>query len=199
MDATAARRSALRGGARTATPDYETGAALVPARLEVGDRIARGTVAGMAAGLVFLVANMLWATKSDLPAVAPLVDISTIFNFDDVAHPTTENMFIGLVTHLTLSGGFGIAFALLVPLLRNLRLLTAGGVAFGVALYLVNFQVLGRTAFPWFQEGPEQLFELGAHAGFGLLLVPFFLGRQLQGEAALSITDPSSSEATDRG
>lgn len=145
----------------------------MPAPAEIGDRVARGTVAGVAAGLVFLVANMLWATKSDLPAVAPLIDISTIFNFDDVANPTTENMLVGLVTHLTLSAVFGVAFALLVTFLRDLRLLAAGGIAFGVALYLVNFQILGRTAFPWFQEGPDQVFELFAHIGFGLLLVPF--------------------------
>jgi hypothetical protein len=181
MDATTGRTSGLGIGARTAA-GYDAGAALVPARAEVGDRIARGTVAGLAAGLVFLVANMLWATKADLPAIAPLVDISTIFNFDDVANPTTENMFIGLVTHLTLSASFGVAFAALVPLLRDVRWLAAGGLAFGVALYLVNFQILGRTAFPWFQEGPDQLFELVAHAGFGLLLVPFFLGRRFTGE-----------------
>jgi uncharacterized membrane protein YagU involved in acid resistance len=178
MDATTAQRSGRPGGAAAATQGYEAGAAAVPAPAELGDRVARGTVAGVAAGLVFLVANMLWATKSDLPAVAPLVDISTIFNFDDVAHPTTVNMFTGLVTHLTLSAAFGIAFALLVPLLRDVRLLTLGAVGFGVGLYVVNFQILGRTAFPWFQEGPDQLFELFAHAGFGLLLVPFFLSRR---------------------
>jgi hypothetical protein len=172
MDATTALRFGQREHAR---------AAAMPVGGELGDRVSRGTVAGIAAGLLFLVANMLWATKSDLPAVAPLIDISTIFNFDDVANPTTENMFIGLVTHLTLSAAFGVAFALLVPLLRNLRTLTAGAVAFGVALYVVNFQILGRTAFPWFQEGPDQLFELVAHAGFGLLLVPFFLGRRFAG------------------
>jgi hypothetical protein len=55
-----------------------------------------------------------------------------------------------------------------------------GAVDFGVALYLVNFQILGRTAFPWFQEGPDQVFELFAHAGFGLLLVPFFLSPRLR-------------------
>jgi len=140
--------------------------------------VARGVVAGVAAGLAFLVANMLWATNSDLPAVAPLIDISTIFNFDDVANPTTENMLIGLVTHLTLSAAFGVTFALLVALFRDARMLALGGVAFGLALYLVNFQILGRTAFPWFQEGPDQVFEVFAHAGFGLLLVPFFLGRR---------------------
>ena len=33
-----------------------------------------------------------------------------------------------------------------------------------------------RIAFPWFQEGPDQLFELVAHGLFGLMLVPFFIG-----------------------
>src|SRR6266540_3363105 len=154
MDATADERSGPRIGERPDAAGYEGRAGVMPAPAEFGDRVARGTVAGIAAGLVFLVANMLWATKSDLPAVAPLVDISTIFNFDDVAHPTTENMFIGLVTHLTLSA------------------------TFGVGLYIVNFQILGRTAFPWFQEGPDQVFEVFAHAGFGLLLLPFFVSRR---------------------
>jgi hypothetical protein len=177
MDATTAKHSGLPGGGRTAATGYDAAAQVGQIPAEFGDRVARGTVAGIAAGLAFLVANMLWATNSDLPAVAPLIDISTIFNFDDVAHPTTENMFIGLVTHLTLSAAFGVAFALLVPLLRDFRMLALGAVAFGIALYLVNFQILGRTAFPWFQEGPDQVFELFAHAGFGLLLVPFFLDR----------------------
>jgi uncharacterized membrane protein YagU involved in acid resistance len=178
MDATTPQRFGRREGTRPEGASYEAPAGVMPAPAEFGDRVARGTIAGIAAGLVFLVANMLWATRSDLPAVAPLVDISTIFNFDDVANPTTENMFIGLVTHLTLSAAFGVAFALLVPLLRDVRVLTLGAVAFGVALYVLNFQILGRTAFPWFQDGPDQVFELFAHAGFGLLLVPFFISRR---------------------
>lgn len=178
MDASAIQSSTPRGDGRTVGAGYEGTSPPVAVPAEIGDRVARGVVAGVAAGLVFLVANMLWATNSDLPAVAPLIDISTIFNFDDVANPTTENMLIGLVTHLALSAAFGVTFALMVPLFRDTRMLVAGGVAFGLGLYLVNFQILGRTAFPWFQEGPDQVFELFAHAGFGLLLVPFFLGRR---------------------
>jgi uncharacterized membrane protein YagU involved in acid resistance len=139
-------------------------------------RLARGSVAGLAAGLVFLLVNMGWATRSDLPAVAPLLDISTIFNVAEVPDPTPENMAVGLVTHLTLSMLFGIGFAVLVPLLRDIRQLTLGAVGYGIALYLVNFQILGRIAFPWFQEGPDQVFELVAHGLFGVMLVPFFIG-----------------------
>ena len=85
---------------------------------------------------------MLWATTSDLSAVAPLIDISTIFNFDDVANPATENMLVGLVTHLTLSATFGLAFALLVSFLRDVRVLLAGDLLFGIALLVPFF--LGR-------------------------------------------------------
>ncbi|MCA1701087.1 MAG: hypothetical protein LC790_20185 [Actinobacteria bacterium] len=40
----------------------------------------------------------------------------------------------------------------------------------------MNFQILGRIAFEWFQVGPNQTFELFAHAAYGLALVPFLLG-----------------------
>lgn len=140
------------------------------------ERLSRGAVAGIVAGLVFLVVNMAWATRADLPAVAPLLDISTIFNIADRPDPTPENVTVGLVTHLTLSALFGMAFAVIVPWLRGIGVLAIGAVAFGVALYLINFQILGRTVFPWFQEGPDQVFEVFAHVLFGLLLVPFFLG-----------------------
>lgn len=150
------------------------------------DRLARGVVAGIAAGLVFLLMNMGWATKNDMPAIAPLLDISTIFNVAERPEPTPDNMAVGLVTHLALSMGFGVGFALLLPLLGNVRKLTLGAAGFGIALYLVNFQLLGRTAFPWFQEAPDQGFELVAHALFGLLLVPFFAGMVVRHRSALA-------------
>ncbi len=142
----------------------------------LGSYLTRGAVGGVGAGLLFLLANMGWATKAGMPGVAPLVDISTIFNVTETPDPTPENISIGLVTHLNLSLLFGIAFALIATLIRDGRTLLLAGAAYGVALYLVNFQVLGRTAFPWFQEGPDQLFELFAHAGYGLLLAPFLIG-----------------------
>jgi hypothetical protein len=137
-------------------------------------RISRGAIGGLVAGLVFLLANMAYATSQDLPAVAPMLDISTIFNVQDQPVASPENIVIGLVTHLTLSALFGMTFALIVPALRGPRAVVLGAVAFGVALYVINFQILGRLFFEWFQEGPNQLFELFIHAVYGLLLVPFF-------------------------
>lgn len=84
-------------------------------------RVTRGAVGGVAAGLVFLLANMAYATSQGLPAVAPMLDISTIFNLQDQPLVSPENIVIGLVTHLTLSALFGVGFALIVPALRGPR------------------------------------------------------------------------------
>ncbi len=145
-----------------------------------GERMTRGTVAGFGSGLVFLLATMGFVTTKGLPAVAPMIDISTIFHGQDKPVPSPENVVVGLVTHLTLAMLFGIGFAIVVvPVLRRLPLLVASGVAYGLLLYIVNFQILGRTLFPWFTnpQGPNQGFEIFIHAVFGLLLVPFFLDR----------------------
>ena len=163
------------------------------ARLE--RRLTRGVVAGFFAGAIFLLGNMWYADSQDLPAVAPLLDISTIFYFADKPVVSPENISVGLVTHITLSMAFGVAFALIAPLLRNARALVVGGIAFGLALYVVNFQILGRLFFEWFQEGPDQGFEVFIHAIYGLLLVPFFVS-QIQTEPATArqaATEPARS------
>ena len=116
-------------------------------------RIAYGVVGGTFAGLLFLLANMWYADNQGLPAVAPLYDISTIFYFTDKPDPQPINAAVGLVVHLTLSAAFGAALAALAPLARGAGRLMGMGAAFGLVLYLVNFQILGRVAFEWFQEG----------------------------------------------
>ena len=138
-------------------------------------RLAYGVVGGTFAGLLFLLANMWYADSQGLPAVAPLYDMSTIFYFTDMPDPQPINAAVGLVVHLTLSAAFGATLAVLAPLARGAGRLAGLGAAFGLALYVVNFQILGRIAFEWFQEGPNQTFEVFAHLGYGLLLVPFLV------------------------
>jgi len=145
-----------------------------------GELVSRGSLAGFVGGVGFLLANMAFATTQGLPAVAPMIDISTIFHGVDTPTPSPENMVVGLVTHTGLSILFGIGFALLVaavPTLRRVPLVVVAAIAYGLLLYVVNFQILGRTLFPWFTnpEGPNQGFEVFIHAVYGLMLVPFFL------------------------
>lgn len=174
----------MRPAASTRTENPSSAAS--PAVVGLGDRVARGTVAGLFAGVVFLLAQMGWAVERlDKPAVAPLLDMSTIFNNGDLMPMVTpDNLLIGLVTHLTLTMLFGIAFAFIASFLRSPLLLVVGGVAFGIVLYVVNIQILGRVVFEWFTDpmGPPQGFELWIHAGYGLLLVPFFAGAALRSD-----------------
>ncbi len=80
-------------------------------------------LSGLFAGFAFLVANMGWAVYGGKPAVAPLIDIPTIFNNQAAPKPIEagpfgpDNVVVGLVTHITLSMLFGIAFALLAAML----------------------------------------------------------------------------------
>ncbi len=110
----------MRIAERTSTPDGLSPPASIPAA-GLGDRVARGTVAGLFAGIVFLLAQMGWAVEQlGKPAVAPLLDMSTIFNNSDTMPvATAATMLIGLVTHLTLTMLFGIAFAFIAALLRS--------------------------------------------------------------------------------
>ena len=149
--------------------------------VDIGERITRGSIAGLVAGLVFLVATMGYATTKGLPAVAPMIDISTIFHGQDRPVPNPDNVVVGLVLHLTLSVAYGVVFAVLVSMLpRRALIVLAAGVLYGLLLYVVNFQIFGRTLFPWFTnpEGPDQGFEVFIHAVFGLLLAPFLIGRR---------------------
>ncbi len=180
---------AARGSAQRPIPDevqleprFSSAGAL---RWHVGDLFTRGAIAGITAGFVFLLANMAYATTQGKPSLAPFMDISTIFHGTDKPAsmtPTLDMLATGAVVHISLSIAFGVVFALLVgafaPLVRNWLVLAAAGVLYGVALYVVNFQILGNTIFEWFTnpQGPDQGFEVFIHAVFGLLLVPFFLG-----------------------
>lgn len=169
--------SALESGTGSSTATTRAAQSPEHRPMDLGALLARGVVAGSAGGLVFLLLTMFYVVDKGLPAVAPLLDISTIFHASAMPVISPENMFVGLVVHLTLSMAFGVGFALITPLLRSYRLLFTAGPAYGLLLYLINFQVLGRTAFPWFTnpKGPNQTFEILDHALFGLLLVPFFL------------------------
>jgi uncharacterized membrane protein YagU involved in acid resistance len=177
--------TAARQAVRSTTSDHRNPVEVLQRGL--GDLLARGAIAGLFSGFVFLLANMGWAVKDDKPAAAPMIDIATIFHTQDVPRPVqalefgADNLVVGTTTHLMLSMLFGIGFALLASLALRHRgpgMLALAGVGYGLLLYVVNFQVLGRIFFEWFTDpmGPPQGFEAFIHAVFGLLLVPFFLG-----------------------
>jgi uncharacterized membrane protein YagU involved in acid resistance len=140
-----------------------------------------GAVAGLVGGFTFILANMIYAVATGLPAIAPFAAIGTVFFFDDMPQMTPEYIITGLVTHFGNSILFGIIFSLLVPLFSNIKALVVGGLAYGLLLYVVNFLVLGSLIFKFFSPfvagGPNQVYELIIHPlTYGLVLTPFFMG-----------------------
>lgn len=152
------------------------------AGVDIGAVLSRGAAAGLAGGLMFALANMWFSEAHGKPLVAPFLAISTIFHGSTMPVMSQPDVIAGLVLHLGLSLVFGMVFALGVVLLRlgsRPALLVAAAIVYGLVLYVVDFQIIGRIAFSWFvnPEGPNQLFELWIHpVTFGLVLVPFFLG-----------------------
>jgi hypothetical protein len=166
----------------TQRQDAATAHAKHRARPPVDALLTRGVAAGLTGGLAFILVNMFAAQSAGKPPIGPFLAISTLFRFSDM--PIMEPMAIptevtlGIIVHLFNSVLFGIVFALIAPLLRSSWLLVAGGLGYGLALYVVNFQIIGRLFFPWFVDprGPNQLVELIVHPlAYGLVLVPFFL------------------------
>ncbi len=142
-----------------AQPDHTAAATASRAKaFDVSNLLTTGAVAGLTVGFVFILANMIYATSQPalvdvpdglkLPASAPLLDIGTVFYFDDMPQMIPAYPFAGLITHFSLSIVFGLIFALaLVPLFSNARALLVGGVVYGGLLYIVNYQILGRLVF----------------------------------------------------
>ncbi len=136
--------------------------------------VARGVVGGIVAGGLFLAATMWFATSVGDPAKAPLLMMSTLVKGDEAMMAGTASVGLGLAVHLVLSAGFGVAFAMIASRLRTAGTLAAAGVAYGAALYVVNFKVLSPTLFTTFKMA-NQPFELVVHVAFGALLSLAFL------------------------
>lgn len=156
------------------------------ATVDFGALASRGAIGGFVAGVGFILANMWFSVTVGKPAVAPFLAISTVFHASGKPVTTPQAMPVevvtGLMMHTALSLGFGMGFAVLMalaPALRRPPVLVVGALLYGLALYILDFQILGRTVFPFFTNpaGPNQLFEVLIHPLiFGLLLVPFFIG-----------------------
>ncbi len=147
--------------------------------VDIGARLTRGAIAGLVGGFAFILANMWFAVSTGKPGVGPLLAISTIFHASDKPVMDPQEVLIGLTLHIALSLAFGLGFGLLSVALRSAVTVVIGALVYGLLLYVVNFQIFGRTVFPFFTNpmGPNQLFELIIHpVVFGLFLVPFFLG-----------------------
>lgn len=134
----------------------------------------RGAVGGVVAGAVFGAATMWYASSTGVPADMPLRMIATIVQGEDALAGGTASPVLGAAVHMVLSVAFGVVLGLAANRLRRDAARAALGVAYGVALYLVNFLLVAPVAFPVFRDA-NQPFELVVHVVFGAVAVLFLL------------------------
>lgn len=160
-----------------------------------GGILTRGVVGGLVAGAVFLAMNMWFASSVGNPAKGPLLMMSTIVKGDAAMMAGTASVGVGLAVHAVLSASFGVLFATLASRLPSAGAIAGAGVAYGAALYLLNFKVLSPTLFTTF-EMANQPFELVVHVVFGALVALALLvppARLISGRDAA--TEPAGARA----
>ncbi|MGI8754950.1 MAG: hypothetical protein ACR2MB_03640 [Acidimicrobiales bacterium] len=142
--------------------------------LALPERLARGAIGGILAGLVFIVVTMWFADSLPMGQPGnPLRLISSLVKGKGALMDGTASVGTGWIVHLVLSAAFGMLFALVVPLLPTNGLIALAGGVYGGLLFVVNFLVIGKFWIDQFQM-TNKPFELAIHIVFGHLLAVAF-------------------------
>ena len=154
-------------------------------RSGVGGWVLAGLGAGLAAGAIFIVVEVIQATLLGSGPLGPLRLIGAIIlGMESLPPPPVASAAtavpVGLIVHFTLSAIFGVMFGAAVgsvgALRRSRGALIAAATVSGFLLWLVNFNVIAPLVFPWFGM-VNQLVQFILHTFFfglplGLLLAP---------------------------
>jgi hypothetical protein len=132
---------------------------------------------GIIAGILFAIAEVFAAVGMGEPAAMPFrMFASIVLGQAALMEVSAGAAFaIGGLVHLVLSGIFGLVYGLASSRLSaetraNLTRQAGIGLAFGLALWLVNFQLIARLLYPWFLGTPQALQALLHAIFFGLPL-----------------------------
>ena len=145
-----------------------------------------GAVAGVIAGIVFAMFEMIMAVVTDGTGAffMPLRLIGAIGLGKSALDPATSLLSAGgagIVIHMVLSMMYGVAVAVALRVVpsfaRSSTSVLAVSSLAGFLLWVVNFQVLARAlGWPWFPDGTNAAVQIVAHTVFfgsvlGLALV----------------------------
>ncbi|MBI2919428.1 MAG: hypothetical protein HYY01_15755 [Chloroflexi bacterium] len=126
-------------------------------RLARRELLLYGIVGGIAAGLVFAVAEMFMNLALGEAFLGPVRMISSIVLGTGAIEPgysLPTALVVGLGVHMALSALYGIIFAGGLALVRRITspatYLVPYGAVFGLALWIVNFLLIAPVLFPQF-------------------------------------------------
>ena len=135
-----------------------------------------GVWAGLIAGAVFLMLEMLmvWAFMSESPWAPPRMIAAMVLGEGILPQPNAPATFgfgivmTALIIHFVLAAGYGLIGGALAHRF-GFGGAIAVGVAFGLALYLINFYLIAAVLFPWFAMARNWI-SVFAHIVFGAVL-----------------------------
>jgi hypothetical protein len=138
---------------------------------------------GLVAGMIFALAEIVVAGRIGNPLLPVRMAASVILGASAVDTPSVGVVaIVGLGMHLVLSALFGLAYGLLdgnrpqEPERSPAR--QAGfGTLYGLGLWLIDFQVIGRLTHPWFLAVPQLGQALMHSFFFGLPLALMYVQR----------------------
>src|SRR5215467_12697823 len=135
--------------------------------------IADGILAGLGAGSVFIVAEMIISAALGERFLEPLQIISTMLlgrqALDSSSYAFATVVVVGLISNIVLSGLFGLIFAFILMVTNaptTSGSVIAWGFFYGIALWLVNFCLIAPQAFPQFSQFNQFWNGLIAHSVF---------------------------------
>ena len=141
-------------------------------------------IAGVAAGFVMGLSEVIASVLSGASAFLPFRMAASIVLRDDAFSVNTAMVsLIGAIIHLSIAVMFGFAYGVFNSSIAWSDRVRGGrqallGVAFGTAIWLLDFQFIARLFYPWMLV-PSQGVQWALHAlGFGLPLGLLFAERE---------------------
>lgn len=131
-----------------------------------------GIVFGLVGGLILFATEILVAIATGQSPLMPVRMVSSIvLGSGALATPAIEKVVVvGVIVQSTLSAVYGLVCGVINARLWAMKRMTvcrqfAIGLAFGITLWLVNFQIVARVFYPWFLSA-SQLVQATLHAAF---------------------------------
>lgn len=151
----------------------------------VGALVTTGAIAGVIAGVIFAMFEMVMAAIMGDGFFMPLRMIGAIVLGEDAlmsSYSLLGAAGVGLVVHMMLSAVYGAVFGALVgfvpALAENRLLLVVAATLYGFALWIVNFYIVAPIAFEWFGMADSTVQFFAHTVFFGTALGMLMLARR---------------------
>jgi hypothetical protein len=158
---------------------------------EVRRSLVEGALAGAAAGVLLILAEIAVAQLSGAPGSLPFKQRASLLTGESAFDPAAPgfSVAIGVFIHLGFTALCGLVYGLAVSQLparwrTGWSRQVALGAAFGAALWVIAIAVIARRFYPWFVADPPAR-QLVLHVlAFGVPLALFYVAAELRASDA---------------